>query len=149
MGIIANFPYESTPFTRINSDDDIKNSIAGDGSYLVFIQKGKPVSTKGFIIQTNESQGKKFEILQLESSTSTVPEKYALLHGDTPGVINEIYCEFLSDTLIRTFVVESEHINNNLSIKVSRGYINHIDDYIYNPYYETLNIIEPLTLAYI
>ncbi|KAI7877876.1 uncharacterized protein EV154DRAFT_525239 [Mucor mucedo] len=42
------------PFTRINSDGDIKNTTAGDGSYMVFIQKGKPVSTKGLIIQTKE-----------------------------------------------------------------------------------------------
>ncbi|KAI7888094.1 uncharacterized protein EV154DRAFT_321733 [Mucor mucedo] len=44
----------SIPFTQINSNGDIKNTIADDGSYLVFIQKGKPVPTKGLIIQIND-----------------------------------------------------------------------------------------------
>ncbi|KAI7873137.1 uncharacterized protein EV154DRAFT_102363 [Mucor mucedo] len=43
------------PFIRINSNGDIKNTIAEDGSYLVFIQKGKPVSTKSFRIQINDT----------------------------------------------------------------------------------------------
>ncbi|KAI7891416.1 uncharacterized protein EV154DRAFT_224017 [Mucor mucedo] len=82
------------PFTRINSDGDIKNTISDDGSYLVFIQKGKPVSTKGLIIQINEPKDVRLNILQLESSASTVPDKYTLLRGDTPGGTYDIlqYC---------------------------------------------------------
>ncbi|KAI7891414.1 uncharacterized protein EV154DRAFT_223945 [Mucor mucedo] len=51
MRILSYHSRDSMPFTRINSDGDIKNTIAGTGSYLIFIQKGKPVSTKGLIIQ--------------------------------------------------------------------------------------------------
>ncbi|KAI7891451.1 uncharacterized protein EV154DRAFT_224718 [Mucor mucedo] len=137
------------PFTRINSDGDIKNTIADDGSYLVLIQKGKPVPTKGFIIQINEPEDINLNILQLESSTSTVPDKYTLLHGDTPGFTFKIYSTLLTIRSLSTFVVEYEQIRNNLSIKLSRGCMRNIDDYIDNPYYETENILEPLTLAYI
>ncbi|KAI7891454.1 uncharacterized protein EV154DRAFT_224841 [Mucor mucedo] len=139
----------SISFTRINSDGDSKNTISDDGSYLVFIQKGKPAPTKGFIIQINIKKDIRLEILQLESSTSTVPDKYTLLHGDTPGVIYEIYSISLTDISINTFVVEYEQISNNLSIKLSRGCMSRISDYIDRPYYETENILEPLTLAYI
>ncbi|KAI7891356.1 uncharacterized protein EV154DRAFT_222674 [Mucor mucedo] len=137
------------PFTRINSDGDIKNTISDDGSYLVFIQKGKPVPTKGLIIQINEPDYINLEILQLESSTSTVPDKYTLLHGNTPGVTYTIFSGNLSRYRIETLVVEYEQISNNLSIKLSRGCMGNIDDYIDKLYYETENIMEPLTLAYI
>lgn len=53
------------PFTRINSDGDIKNTIEDGGTYLVFIQKGKPVPTKGLIIQINEPDGKFFAMIVL------------------------------------------------------------------------------------
>ncbi|KAG2204162.1 hypothetical protein INT47_011645 [Mucor saturninus] len=43
---------KSDPFVRINSHGVVKNIIEGDGSYLVFIQKGKPISRKGLIIKT-------------------------------------------------------------------------------------------------
>ncbi|KAI7891430.1 uncharacterized protein EV154DRAFT_224255 [Mucor mucedo] len=58
MRISFNFPVEWMTFTRINSDGDIKNTIADDGSYLVLIQKGKPVPTNGHIIQINKPEGK-------------------------------------------------------------------------------------------
>ncbi|KAI7891353.1 uncharacterized protein EV154DRAFT_222541 [Mucor mucedo] len=139
-----------TPFTRLNSDGDIKNTIADDGSYLVFIQKGKPVPTKRHIIQSNEPKYTNLEILQLEISPSTVPDKYALLHGDTPGCTTEIFYSNLTFYgFLSTFVVEYEQSSINLSIKVSRGCMCDIDNYIDNPYYETENILEPLTLAYI
>ena len=91
----------------------------------------------------------RLEILQLESSTSTVPDKYTLLHGDTPGVTYKIFSVDLTRGCIRTYVVDYEQISNNLSIKLSRGCMSDIDDYTKNPYYATENIIEPLTLAYI
>ncbi|KAG2199838.1 hypothetical protein INT47_009451 [Mucor saturninus] len=137
------------PFTRINSDGDIKNTIAEDGSYLMLIQEGKPVSTKGVIIQTNEVEYITLEILQLDSSPSTVPDKYALLHSDTPGETYVSYSHGLSYAAMNKFVVKYEQITNNLSIKISRGCMGNIDDYIDKPYYETENIMEPLTLAYI
>ncbi|KAI7891457.1 uncharacterized protein EV154DRAFT_224878 [Mucor mucedo] len=139
----------STPFTRINSDGVIKNTIADNGSYLVFIQKGKPVSTKGLIIQINELGHTNLKILQLESLTSTVPDKYSLLDGDTPGVTYNIYSVALTNTVMNKFVVEYEQSSNNLSIKLSRGCMGGISDYIYYPYHSTENILEPLTLAYI
>ncbi|KAI7891434.1 uncharacterized protein EV154DRAFT_224321 [Mucor mucedo] len=144
-------PYLSrfTPFTRLNSDGDIKNTIADDGSYLVFIQKGKPVPTKGLIIQINKPTNIRLEILQLESSTSIVPDKYTLLHGDTPGVTYKVFSADLTYVSLNTFVVEYEQISNNLSIKISRGCIRDIVDYVDKPYYVTKNIMEPLTLAYI
>ncbi|KAI7891359.1 uncharacterized protein EV154DRAFT_602498 [Mucor mucedo] len=139
----------SIPFTRINSDGDIKNSIGRDGSYLVFIQKGKPVPTKGLIIQINEPKDINLEILRLESSTSTVLDKYTLLHGITPGNTYQLRSNELLYYGIGTYVVECGQISNHLSIKLSRGCMGDIDDYIDQPYYETLNILEPLTLAYI
>ncbi|KAI7891408.1 uncharacterized protein EV154DRAFT_551577 [Mucor mucedo] len=141
--------YKPIPFTRINGDGVIKNTITEVGSYLVFIQKGKPVPTRGLIIQINEPYYIRLTILQLESSTSTVPDKYTLLHGDTPGVIYDIYSIRLTDISINTFVVEYEQISNNLSIKLSGGCMGDIYDYIDRPYYLTENILEPLTLAYI
>ncbi|KAI7891447.1 uncharacterized protein EV154DRAFT_224686 [Mucor mucedo] len=149
MRVSINRRNQLIPFTRINSDGDIKNTIEDGGTYLVFIQKGKPVPTKEFIIQVNKPYHIKLEILRLESLTSTVPDKYALLQGDTPGVTYSISPRVLSRYGIGTFMVEYEHINNNLSIKLSRGCICYIDDYIDKPYYETDNIMEPLTLAYI
>ncbi|KAI7891372.1 uncharacterized protein EV154DRAFT_223027 [Mucor mucedo] len=139
----------SISFTRINSDGDIKNKIGGDDSYLVFIQKGKPVPTKGLRIQMNGPINITLEILQLESSTSTVPDKYTLLHGDTPGVTFALNTMNLLYYRIRTFVVEYEQISSNLSIKLSRGCLGDISDYVYRPHYLTENILEPLTLAYI
>ncbi|KAI7877873.1 uncharacterized protein EV154DRAFT_486267 [Mucor mucedo] len=123
----------------------------GDGSYLVFIQKGKPVPTKGVIIQVNDPYyiDINLEILQLERSTSTVPNKYALLHGDSPGMTYNIDSSDLSYNTIRKIGVEYEHISNHLSIKVSRGCMSDINDYIDYTYYKTVNIIEPLTLTYI
>ncbi|KAG2200006.1 hypothetical protein INT47_000356 [Mucor saturninus] len=149
MRILSYYSEDLIPFTRINSDGDVKTTIAEDGSYSVFIKKGKPVSTKGLIIQINEGEHIELQILQLESSTSTVPDKYTLLHDDTPGATYEITSNDLSRYNIRTFVVEYELISNNLFIKVSRGCMGLINDYIDNPYYETINIMEPLTLAYI
>ncbi|KAI7873149.1 uncharacterized protein EV154DRAFT_103029 [Mucor mucedo] len=143
--ILFSYISRSMSFTRINSDGDIKNTIADDGSYLVFIQKGKPVPTKGFIIQINEPKG----ILQLESSTSTVPDKYTLLHNDTPGVTYTNDSYYLTGISINTYVIEYEQISNNLSIKISRGCVGNIRDYIDEPYYLTENIMEPLTLAYL
>ncbi|KAG2211247.1 hypothetical protein INT47_006367 [Mucor saturninus] len=139
----------SIPYTRINSDGDIKSTIADDGSYLVFIQKGKPVPTKGLIIQINEPDPITLEILQLESLTSIVPDKCALLHRVTPGATYEIGSSGLSIYGVKSFVVEYEQISSNLSIKLSRGCMGKNDDYIDKPYYKTVNIIEPLTLAYI
>ncbi|KAI7891357.1 uncharacterized protein EV154DRAFT_222753 [Mucor mucedo] len=133
------------PLTLLNGDGDIKNTIADDGSYMVFIQKGKPVPTKGLIIQIIEED----KILQLESSTSTVPDKYTLLHGDTPGVTYELFSFYLTGSYIRTYVVDYEQISYNISIKISRGCMGDITDYIYYSYYKTENIMEPLTLAYI
>ncbi|KAI7873147.1 uncharacterized protein EV154DRAFT_556387 [Mucor mucedo] len=136
-------------FTRINSDGDIKNNIAEDGSYFVFIQKGKPISTKGIRIQVDGEHDCKLEILQLESSTNTGPDKYDLLHSDTSGATYDIAWEYLLSNTIKKFVVEYEQISDNLFIKVSRGCMGHINDYIHKPYYQSLNIAEPLTLAYI
>ncbi|KAI7891464.1 uncharacterized protein EV154DRAFT_563383 [Mucor mucedo] len=151
--------YECMSFTRLNSDGDIKNTVADDGdikntvaddgSYFVFIQKGKPVPTKRLILQNNEPKNIKLEILQLESSTSTVPDKYTLLHGDTPGANYVIYLELLTDNSINTIVVEYRQISNYLSIIISRGYMVYIDNYIDRPHYSTKDILEPLTLAYI
>ncbi|KAI7891410.1 uncharacterized protein EV154DRAFT_223792 [Mucor mucedo] len=149
MRISFNFPVEWKTFTRINSDGDIKNTIADDGSYLVLIQKGKPVPTNGHIIQINKPEGIYLNFLQLESSTNTIPNKYALLHGDTPGDTYKIYASALSRYGIGTIVVEYEQISNNLSIKVSRGCMGHIEDYIDRLYYNAEIIMEPLTLAYI
>ncbi|KAG2195023.1 hypothetical protein INT47_005623 [Mucor saturninus] len=147
--ISSNPSRNSIPFTRINSDGVIKNTIAEDGSYLVFIQKGKPTSMKELIIQMNEPNNIELEILQLESSPSTFPEKYALLHGDTPGATYGLYLNCLSRYSIGTYVVEYEQISNNLSIKVSRGCMGDIENYVDKRYYTTTNIPEPLTLAYI
>ncbi|KAG2193299.1 hypothetical protein INT47_008660 [Mucor saturninus] len=145
LGFSDHFP----PFTRINSDGVIKNTIAEDGSYLVFIQEGKPVSTKGLIIQINEPNRIYLEIIRLESSPSTVPDKYALLHGDTPGDTYVLNTFDMMYAAINKFVVEYEQITNNLSIKASRGCMGNINDYIDEPYYVTEDIMEPLTLAYI
>ncbi|KAI7873317.1 uncharacterized protein EV154DRAFT_579140 [Mucor mucedo] len=101
-------------FTRINSDGDVKTTIADD-----------------------------------ETSSSTVPDKYTLLCGDTAGATYEIRSRDLSRYNIRTLAVEYEQISNNLSIKLSKGCTGKIDDYIEEPYYKTLNIMETLTLAYI
>ncbi|KAI7891437.1 uncharacterized protein EV154DRAFT_224374 [Mucor mucedo] len=139
----------SVSFTRINSDGDIKNTMGYVDYYLVFIQKGKPVPTRELIIQINKPNNIKLEILQLDSSTSTVPDKYTLLHGRTRGVTHEIDSRRLTDIYINTFVIEYEQISNNLSIKSSRGCMGRISNYISKPYYLTVNIMEPLTLAYI
>ncbi|KAG2191452.1 hypothetical protein INT47_012749 [Mucor saturninus] len=147
MRIASTFNF--IPFTRINSDGVIKNTIAEDGSYLVFIQEGKPVSTKGVIIQTNEVKHINLEIIRLESSPSTVPDKYALLHSNTPGDKFKIHSSYLTYGFLNTAVVEYEQISNNLSIKVSRGCMGDINDYIGKRYYKTENFMEPLTLAYI
>ncbi|KAG2200010.1 hypothetical protein INT47_000360 [Mucor saturninus] len=89
------------------------------------------------------------KILQLENSTSPVPDKYALLHGDTHGVTYKIESLALSYDYISTFVVEYEQIQNSLSIKVSSDFKGDIDDYINYTYYATLKFTDPLTLAYI
>ncbi|KAI7876813.1 uncharacterized protein EV154DRAFT_64105 [Mucor mucedo] len=147
---IPNYPPDYwRAFTRINSNGDIKNTITKDGSYLVFIKKGKPVSTKGLIIHFNEPILIILKILRLESSPSTVPDKYALLHSDTPGDTYNMYHSSLSYSTLNTFVVEYEQSSNNLSIKLSRGCMGDIRDYIDKTYYETEIIMEPLTLAYI
>ncbi|KAI7891466.1 uncharacterized protein EV154DRAFT_551609 [Mucor mucedo] len=149
MRISTYFLGKLIPFTRLNSDGDIKNTIADDGSYLVFIQKGKPVPTKGFKIQINEPKNIELEIIQLESSTSTVPDKYTLLHGNTPGAHCSISSSKLSYANMNKWVVEYEQISNNLSIKLSKGCMGDTNYFIYYPYYSTENILEPLTLAYI
>ncbi|KAI7893064.1 uncharacterized protein EV154DRAFT_165002 [Mucor mucedo] len=141
--------YGLKSYARMDSGG-IKNQIAEDDPYFVFIQKGKPISTKGFIIQVNsiKAYDAYVDILKLESSTSTVPDMCALLHGHTFGAKFDIPCRSSSKLTIRNWVVECEHISNYLSIKVSRGCMS-IEDYVYSSYYETLNIIKPLTLAYI
>ncbi|KAG2193302.1 hypothetical protein INT47_008663 [Mucor saturninus] len=105
------------------SDGDIKNTIAGDDI--------------------------KLGIIRLKSSTSTVPDKYALLQRHTPGDKFRIDSDYLTDVYLNTVVVEYEQISDNLSIKFSRGCMGDIEDYIDKPYYKTVNIMEPLTLAYI
>ncbi|KAI7891375.1 uncharacterized protein EV154DRAFT_551551 [Mucor mucedo] len=138
------------PFIRINSNGDIRNTIIGDGSYLVFIQKGKPFSTKGLIIQTNEEGDEDpiIEIFQLYSSSSTAPDKYALLHGSTPG-INYNMVGTLASSSFRRRLVECEQINSSLSIKVSIGCMVNIGDYGFYPDYINRTKMEPLTLAYV
>ncbi|KAI7877884.1 uncharacterized protein EV154DRAFT_486274 [Mucor mucedo] len=95
-----------SPFIRIDSG--------------VFIQKRKPVPTKGLIIQVNDPYYINLGILQLESSTSTASDRNALLHGDTPGMTYNIGSSDLSYNTIRKIGVEYEQISNHLSIKVSR-----------------------------
>ncbi|KAG2195022.1 hypothetical protein INT47_005622 [Mucor saturninus] len=91
----------------------------------------------------------RLEIIRLESSPSTVPDKYALLHSDTPGNAFEMIFPYMSYAVLSKRVVEYEQSSNNLSIKVSRGCMGNIKDYIDKPYYVTEIIMEPLTLAYI
>ncbi|KAI7873145.1 uncharacterized protein EV154DRAFT_102827 [Mucor mucedo] len=150
LRILCNEPGMSYPFIRISSNGDIKNTIAGDGSYFVFIQKGKPLSTKGFRIHINEKLDGSpiLDVLQLDSSSSNVSEKYTLLRYDTPGQHFIIHYDFESP-LVRKIVIEYEHISDHLSIKISNGYMVGIKNYFRHPHYQSENIIEPLTLAYI
>ncbi|KAI7893681.1 uncharacterized protein EV154DRAFT_501185 [Mucor mucedo] len=39
------------PFSRVNRNGDIKNDVEGQGDYLIFIEKGKPLSTTGTMIK--------------------------------------------------------------------------------------------------
>ncbi|KAG2199998.1 hypothetical protein INT47_000348 [Mucor saturninus] len=69
------------PFIRINSNGDIKNTIAGDDAHPTL------------------------EIIQLYSLSSTAPDKYALLQGSTPGM-NYIMTDLLAAGEVRRRVVE-------------------------------------------
>ncbi|KAI7869628.1 uncharacterized protein EV154DRAFT_530660 [Mucor mucedo] len=144
------------PFLQINSNGDTGNIIGRDGSFLVFIQKGKPISTKGLKIQIFvrsyefvTDKNPELTILQLDSSKLVVPEMYALFRYDTPGTKYRIYTSNLADSVVRVMVVECKQISYNLSIKISKGCMVSIKSYIGYSYYSSLNIIEPLTLAYI
>ncbi|KAI7869620.1 uncharacterized protein EV154DRAFT_556732 [Mucor mucedo] len=146
---------KSDRFVRINSKGVVKNIIEGDGSYLVFIQKGKPISKKGLIIKTTgyrdpaRESDPRLKVLQLGTSIGTVPEKYTLLFSGTTDSSYYISCKNDTGILVKTLVLECEQMSNSISIKLSKGCLISVDDYIYSPYYSYLNIIEPLTLAYI
>ncbi|KAG2192219.1 hypothetical protein INT47_006587 [Mucor saturninus] len=123
------------PFIRINSDGNITNTIAEDGSYLLIVMIF-------FFLCTDRNRFYfdkhiDLDILQLDSSTSTALEKYTLLHSATPGVIYN-----------RNFVIEYDQISNSLSIKVTREILANTDDYIDKKYSETENLTDALTLAY-
>ncbi|KAI7894261.1 uncharacterized protein EV154DRAFT_478509 [Mucor mucedo] len=135
------------PFIAISRDDDIKNTMRGDSSYVVFIQKGKPVSTKSFIIQYQLMvSSPRLDIIQLDSSKNAVPKKYSVIDGNATGTTYVMYTN-LVNTGSSNMVVECKQIKYNLSLKVSsvcKGlyYMN------YDFPYRFLNIIEPLTLVY-
>ncbi|KAI7894239.1 uncharacterized protein EV154DRAFT_498989 [Mucor mucedo] len=137
------------PFFRIDRYGDIKNILKGDGSYFVFIQKGKPVSTKAFLIQQQEYfMNPDFEFIQLDSSKHAVPKQYDMLDELVAGTEYRI-CTELDHNKVTGMVVECRQISHNLSIKVSRGCMGHDYNNHDFPFNRSLNIIEPLTLAYI
>lgn len=59
--IISLVPDISYPFSRINRNGNIKNTIEGDGSCLVFTKEGKPIPTKSFTIRYNQ-QSKRLKV---------------------------------------------------------------------------------------
>lgn len=45
------YELEYFPFSRVNYTGEIKNTVEGNGNYLMFLQKGIPVPTTGYMIE--------------------------------------------------------------------------------------------------
>ncbi|KAI7891700.1 uncharacterized protein EV154DRAFT_506933 [Mucor mucedo] len=138
------------PFSRINRNGDIKNNLYEDGNYLVFIQKGKPVSTSIFAIQLQEHIDIfTLDIIQAaDNSEAVVTKKYSVLDSNADGSKYRLRTNKYRGS-ISTIVMECKQIKYDLSLKLLRECSILYHDSRRIPLYDSLNIIEPLTLAYI
>ncbi|KAI7891397.1 uncharacterized protein EV154DRAFT_223588 [Mucor mucedo] len=125
---------------------DINNTIWGDDSYFVFIQKGKPIPTKRFLIKFNERREKSVmaEILKLSHSSSIILTNCALLDQYSEGSKYLLHPGF-RERPISMMILECKYINSTYSLKVSVRVLT--ANRLTGPDFK--NFGEPLTLAYI
>ncbi|KAG2195968.1 hypothetical protein INT47_007104 [Mucor saturninus] len=145
------------PYFRTGRRGHIRGVFENDSSYLVFIQKGRPVPTTGltFCPMVNN--------VKLESTYKKNREKYTLLDKKSEGSVYTLNNEVGKGSNYR-FVVDCKRVHYNYSLKLSvrafgdEIYFNegfNIDQKIenYPTYQETekdyLTLGEPLTLAYL
>ncbi|KAI7893679.1 uncharacterized protein EV154DRAFT_600729 [Mucor mucedo] len=147
------------PFIRVNGSGDIKKSVNGcSENFLIFIEKGKPLSTTGAIIKiTHEVTDYEFgldahtnatlDIIRTTRSSGAKLKRDELLDGSAKGLSLKML------TYSRThsaydFILESKHLNYNYSLELT---FKTMADCMYPGEYafKILVLGEPLTLAYI
>ncbi|KAI7876812.1 uncharacterized protein EV154DRAFT_486426 [Mucor mucedo] len=145
------------PFFHKDNNDNIRNTIENDGSYSVFIQKGKAISTKGCMVEVPQNYGygrsshvhTLFDLFKLHHSSNPVPKKYTLLDSDLEGTNHPLKIIFERPLESVKMIVECKRINYSYSLEFSVRLMGHDVDYSnidFRPY-EYFN--QPLTLAYI